>query len=68
MGKHHLGLRRSGGGGSNSGAGRISGLHGLRGADTTASRRRRAAYLPDSPEQHVRDAANTGRVHGLGSE
>lgn len=57
------GMRRSSGG-SSSGDGRISGLHGLRGSSTEVSRRRRPAYLPDTAEEHGFDS-NSSRLSGL---
>lgn len=57
------GRRSAGGGGANS-SGRVSGLHGLRGSDTTVSRRRRPAFMPDTPEQQGFDGKNS-RLHGL---
>lgn len=53
--------RRNAGRTASSGSGRISGLHGLRGADTTVSRRRRPAFLPDTPEEQTIDSS-TSRV------
>lgn len=55
------GLRRASGA-SSSGAGRIGGLHGLRGADTSVSRRRRPAGLPDTPEEQGFDNDSIARI------
>lgn len=62
MGKNHLGLRRSGGGGGQTGLGLRRAGSGL--APTIHLKR---PYLPDTEQDAVRDSDKTGRVSGLGT-
>jgi hypothetical protein len=60
MSKNKLGLRRSGGG--RSGTPRISGQTQLGGHGLHAGANVKRPYLPDTPQDNVRDSRNTGRV------
>lgn len=58
------GMRRSGSSGSRQ-SGRISGMTQMRQAPTEVSRRRRPAFLPDTPEEQAVDSS-TSRVSEVG--
>jgi hypothetical protein len=60
MAKNKLGLRRSGGG--KSGTPRVS-SHGAQGGHGLApDMHLKRPYLPDTPQDNVRDADNSGRI------
>lgn len=63
MTKGGSGLRRAGGGGSTQSS-RISGLSQIKQAPTEVSRRRRPAFLPDTPEEQAFDSSSS-RLSGL---
>jgi hypothetical protein len=65
MGKHKLGLRRSGGGG---GTRRVGGLAAGKTGGLAPNQHLKRPYLPDTPQDNNRDSASTGRVSGLGSK
>jgi hypothetical protein len=66
MGKNHLGLRRSGGGGG--GTSRVGGLAAGKTGGLAPIVHLKRPYQPETPQDAIRDGANTGRVHGLGSK
>lgn len=62
MGKHHLGLRRSGSGGGTS---RVGGLAAGKTGGLAPNIHLKRPYLPDTPQDNIRDSKTTGRVSGL---
>jgi hypothetical protein len=65
MSKNRLGLRRSGG---SPGTGRVQGLAAGRAGGLAPGRNVQRPYLPDTPQDNVRDGRNTGRVSKPGSK
>jgi hypothetical protein len=66
MGKHKLGLRRSGGGG---GTRRVGELAAGKTGGLAPNEHLKRPYLPDTtPQDNNRDSASTGRVHELGAK
>lgn len=62
MGKNKLGLRRSGGSG---GTRRVGGLAAGKAGGLAPNQHLRRPYLPETPQDNIRDSKSTGRVSGL---
>jgi hypothetical protein len=62
MGKHHLGMRRSGGGGGTS---RVGGLAAGKTGGIAPDIHLKRPHLPDPNQHAIRDSRSTGRVSGL---
>jgi hypothetical protein len=65
MSKNRLGLRRSGG---SPGTGRVQGLGAGRAGGLAPDIHLKRPYLPDAPQDNVRDGRNTGRVSKPGTK